>query len=366
MILISPIIRLVCKIATMLLYLVTLAAAYGGFVNPQYFTLPSMLTLALPYFAGATILAAAIWFWRRSLLMGALGVLTVIAGWGPVSQAFPLSFPKDAPKGAFTFKLLTFNSLHLQDIKHPDGSDRNRAVDFLINCGADVICLQELIAWDSPIEVPDITPAQRDSLSRAYPYSAGNSASDQKILSKYPVTEIEEFSGPSIGATRTFKYFRVDFPGHRIGIVNMHMISYSLTEQERRVITDMKSKHEIKDNIREFKSSIWGKMKTSFQRRAEYTDQLLAATANVKIPLIVCGDFNDVPASWSYRKIIGAGFRDAYADTGFGPMATYNQHLFFFHIDQIFYRGDLEPLWVKRLKHDTSDHYPLEAEFALL
>ena len=53
----------------------------------------------------------------------------------------------------------------------------------------------------------------------------------------------------------------------------------------------------------------------------------------------------------------GKDFEDAYAQTGFGPMITYNKHLFWFHIDQILYRGAIRPLGEKaRLK--SSDHYP--------
>ncbi len=83
-------------------------------------------------------------------------------------------------------------------------------------------------------------------------------------------------------------------------------------------------------------------------------------------PTIISGDFNDVAGSWAYRKLIQAGYTDAYAETAFGPTITYNQHMFFFHIDQVFFRGRIDTLSVKRLKLETSDHYPLMAEFAFL
>ena len=56
---------------------------------------------------------------------------------------------------------------------------------------------------------------------------------------------------------------------------------------------------------------------------------------------------------------------DAYSETNFGPTFTYNKHLFLFHIDQILYKGDLKALKVERGSIDTSDHYPLLAEFEL-
>lgn len=44
-------------------------------------------------------------------------------------------------------------------------------------------------------------------------------------------------------------------------------------------------------------------------------------------------------------------------------MITYNKHLFWFHIDQILYRGAIRPLSVKKGSLKSSDHYPLTAEF---
>ena len=40
--------------------------------------------------------------------------------------------------------------------------------------------------------------------------------------------------------------------------------------------------------------------------------------------------------------------RDAYADSGFGPTITYIDNRFYFHIDQIFYRGDMRAVDIVR------------------
>ena len=37
--------------------------------------------------------------------------------------------------------------------------------------------------------------------------------------------------------------------------------------------------------------------------------------------------------------------------------------MFYFHIDQILYKGDLKALSVRKGKIKTSDHYPLLSEF---
>ena len=97
--------------------------------------------------------------------------------------------------------------------------------------------------------------------------------------------------------------------------------------------------------------------------RADRAADILRALDKVSGPLIVCGDFNDVPESWCYRLLRGDDLRDAYVETSFGPLITYNRHAFWFHLDQILYRGPLQALSVKKGRLRSSDHYPLLAEF---
>lgn len=75
------------------------------------------------------------------------------------------------------------------------------------------------------------------------------------------------------------------------------------------------------------------------------------------------GDFNDVAGSYAYRTIRSCGLKDAYAQTAFGPTITYNASRFYFHIDQIFYRGNLRAVSIWRGKSRSSDHYPVSATF---
>ena len=74
--------------------------------------------------------------------------------------------------------------------------------------------------------------------------------------------------------------------------------------------------------------------------------------------LIVCGDFNDMPISYAYKKMRG-NLEDAYASTGFGPGITYHEHLFLFRIDYILHSKNLKAYktTVDRVRY--SDHYPV-------
>lgn len=373
MIIISPLIRLALKIASIVLFIVTLAAAYGGKVNPEYMTVPSVLVLALPYLAIATLIAGLGWLFSGRLIMAALAGLTLFAGWGTLKDVTPIAFSKPAQDEKRTFTLMTFNSLHLADTTKRFAPG-NRAIKFLTECGADIICLQELVNFEDPNEIHHWSRGLLDSLYKVYPYRAGGpgyATQDLKVISKYPVVEIpvkckDADEDEYWLKHRRWALFEVDIKGIKLPIVNFHMTSYNLSDTEREVVTEIKGVNSAKKSYKEFRYEIFPKLGEAFRTRAENVKEMISTTSDYKT-LIACGDLNDVPGSWSYSLLRKAGFQDAYTETNLGPTNTFNQFLFLFHIDQVLYRGShLQALKVKRHRINTSDHYPVEATFEIL
>ncbi|MDE6379833.1 MAG: hypothetical protein K2L11_05115, partial [Muribaculaceae bacterium] len=166
MIIISPLIRLALKIVSVVLFVVTVAAAFGGKVNPEYMTVPSVLVLALPYLAIATFLTGIAWLLSGRIIMAALAALTIFASWGTLKDVTPVAFSKSPQNETRTFRLMTFNSLHLADTTKRDAPG-NRAIRFLIESEADIICLQELMDLEDPAEIHHWSRPLIDSLYAA-------------------------------------------------------------------------------------------------------------------------------------------------------------------------------------------------------
>ncbi len=305
--------------------------------------------------------------------MAALAAGTLFLGWGTLKDVTPIAFSKSADDERRTFRLMTFNSLHLADTTQRDAPG-NRAIKFLTESGADIICLQELVNFEDPTEIHHWSRGLIDSLYAAYPYRAaglGAYAHDLKILSKYPVKAVPvkckaKEDDDYWKTYRRWALFEVDINGFKLPIVDFHMTSYSLTDTEREVVTEIRGVTTAKRSYREFRYEIFPKLGEAFRTRAKNVEEMISTTEGIT-PLIACGDFNDVAGSWSYRLMRNAGFQDAYSETSFGPTNTFNQFLFLFHIDQIFYRGNqLRALKTKRHRINTSDHYPIEATFEIL
>lgn len=362
---IKPIFKIAMFIASLILYGLTILAAYGGRFNPDIFTFPGILTLALPYFAITTLVVTIAWFATRNLIGGAMGVLAIIASWSPISSAVPLAGSKDADEGAKTFSVMTYNLIH--GIDQQDTTNRNingiPAFEYILNSGADIVAVQELIHINDQ-EIPGFTPQLRDSLKKVYPYWGGDEHVDMKVFSKFPIKFEKQFNRFTDDVhDQRHSIYTLNVDGRKLTLVNVHLRSFNFNRHERDVITGMTSVHGAKESMKEMKTSMRDKMRVSFQDRKHDAQVLREIIDNIQGPLILCGDFNDVPESYAWRLLKGDDLNDAYCETGFGPLVTYNQHMFWFHLDQIFYRGNLKALSVKKGKLKASDHYPLIAEF---
>lgn len=365
MIVARKIIKIAAKICSYLLFFVTILFAYGGYCNPAHFTLPAMGLIFFPYFAILTLIVSIIWLLLRKFITGGIGI-TVLLACGPTfTEAVPLKFHNTATNEKNTFTLVTFNSLHLRDIRKKN-LPYNRSLSYLISCGADFVCLQELYGFGKP-ELPKSAKPQVDSLFKVYPYHSDDGWREIEFISKYPF-ETLDFRLPPDGTnySRNFACYKLNIDGHELIIASVHLPSFGLSESDRDIITELVKKDGAGKSIKKFEGGIYQKMRTAFRYRAKISEGIAEVLKRFDCPVIVCGDFNDVPGSWTYRNFIKSGFQDAYANTGFGHLITYNQHLMLFHIDQILYRGDLLPLWVKKGDLNASDHYPLEAKFEFM
>lgn len=369
-IIISPIIRLVLKIASGILFLITFLAAYSGLVDPRIISFPAFLTLVFPWLAIASFVVAVIWIVSGRWIIGAAGIAMLFACWGPLSMAVPLKFKSSSEPGERTFKLLTYNICHTWDQKHPEKKG-TRALRYLMDSDADIICLQEFTGFDANLDtLGHHNAALIDSLKARYPYRIipkkwPFTQHDQTILSRYPVEKLEGIVDEDQPDSWTRTFYRVNIGGTRITIADVHLISFALSNDERKVLTGIHDNKSARNSLNEMKGPIRWKMSDAYRHRANTADNIAAELKDIKGPLIVCGDFNDVPGSWTYRTFIDEGLKDAFAETHFGPMHTYNAHLMLFHLDQILYRGPLRALSTERGDVDSSDHYPVLATFAI-
>ncbi|MBR4973949.1 MAG: endonuclease/exonuclease/phosphatase family protein, partial [Bacteroidales bacterium] len=147
--------------------------------------------------------------------------------------------------------------------------------------------------------------------------------------------------------------------GELTRIYNLHLESNSIS------LTSLIKK--IKGTYEEFSNEIahvHEKVKNSNTKRGEQVRDVIEHIENCPYKSIICGDFNDTPMSYSFRKLY-QGRKDTFKEAGSGFAATYTTFWPLLRIDYI-----LTPESYNILNHQTrrvkfSDHYPVLAKFSI-
>ncbi len=347
--------KYIIHLLAIVLAFVLLLSAYGGRVDPVVWTLPSMLTLALPVVLLCVIVAMALLAifkqWRAVVVL--LGAL--LLSWPTIRLISPFNIgqPK-ADTEKTQLKVLTMN---VTEFNWQKGNEPSENMRYILDQDADIVVIQEGLVYFSFENLSTVKPMLKE-LYKKYPYRK-KEFYDVGIISKYPFTEVKS----EVLSQDTLNYFikawDVDAPGGELRVVNMHLSSLRFTANDSQVIESMNVPSDRKRRIKSVAQKL-GNGFISHSRQAKAVRQLLDETSG---DVLVMGDMNDTPGSFTYRTVCGEDLHDAWADTGFGPIYTFHAHHLYVKIDHIFYRGDMKVLSCRRDKEGESDHYPLVAVF---
>jgi endonuclease/exonuclease/phosphatase family metal-dependent hydrolase len=100
-------------------------------------------------------------------------------------------------------------------------------------------------------------------------------------------------------------------------------------------------------------------------KRQLQADTVRASIEKSPYPVVVCGDFNDVPNSYPYETI-GHGLQDAFVKKGIGIGRTFSGIAPTLRIDNIFVDKRYAVEQFIRVPKKLSDHFPIIADITLL
>ncbi len=143
-----------------------------------------------------------------------------------------------------------------------------------------------------------------------------------------------------------------------VRIYNMHLQSISFSKANYKFIDAIQNDTtNVKDEVENSKS-ILRRIKRAFVKRAKQADAISAHITACPYKIILCGDFNDTPASYVYRTIKG-NLRDAFMESGSGFEQTYAGTFPRFRIDYIFHSNSFTSKNYHHLSETLTDHYPI-------
>jgi endonuclease/exonuclease/phosphatase family metal-dependent hydrolase len=184
------------------------------------------------------------------------------------------------------------------------------------------------------------------------------------IFSKYPIVDslIMHYAHPfGVRTTESLIGADIDVNGSRIRIFTTHLQSVQFRHKEFHDIQIIKK---VDDSILQASKSIVIKLKNAYRQRGDQAEAVRAQLDKSPYPAVICGDFNDVPNSYTYFTIRG-GWQDAFIKKGFGIGRTYVNISPTLRIDYILADPRLEVLQCQKFAPPYSDHHPVVADLKI-
>ena len=216
-----------------------------------------------------------------------------------------------------TFKVLSYNVRLFNYYESKEGVySVKKVIDFIKTQKADIICLQEFFILGNPaLEEEEINKGLG---GKYYSHMKVFKVSKNRYygiitFSKFPIINKGEIVHNSSSSLSIYTDILIQKDTFRI--FNNHLQSFLLKRMNRSFLEELSSS-ENKETMDEMKK-LSGSLKKGFVKRSLQAQLVKSYINKSPYPVIVAGDFNDTPVSYTYRKI-RKGLNDSFvtSDTG--------------------------------------------------
>jgi endonuclease/exonuclease/phosphatase family metal-dependent hydrolase len=335
-------------------------------VSPAHWLMFAYFGLIFPFVLFVNFLFMVFWIVLHKWKILFISLTASLICLNNICNTFPIHLIKsDNDPKATHLKIMSYNIDAFGQFTPSKKNTMDGLLGYINKMQPDVVCMQEFYVY---VKGRILTEQNVLKKMRNYPYhyiyySAISDAFSEglAIFSKYPI----DFKGVcqfSKGYYTTI-YADIIVNSKTIRVFDHHMESYKFSSSERKHYEDLVddfSAQQFHDVVLKFST----KMNEAYGVRARQADTVAKTIAKSPYPVIVCGDFNDVPVSYTYTTI-KKDLIDTYVAAGTGYGNTYSHKLFPFRIDYIMVDPGFHTLGSKVYHVKHSDHYPIMSQVAI-
>lgn len=329
-------------------------------ISPARTLIFAYLGLAFPFILTVNLLLLVFWCIISKWKIALFNVIVLAICYSPITTYFPINiFSGTPPEGSI--KILSYNVRGFNWELNKKWNANMPMVQYLKSVDADIICMQEYVVSTSDKHA---STRNLQKVLKVYPYysviplrpSNGRYEYGLACFSKYPIKSI--LSIPIVSSDNGVALYKIEVNGKMITVINNHLESNRLTSADKKLYKDFLRARDS-HKLDEVTQSLENKLGSAFRKRAPQVNMVARyVEEQTTDAIVVCGDFNDSPISYSY-KTIKKDLLDSYAETGFGPGITYHENYFWFRIDFIMHSRNLKAYKCTVDKVKFSDHYPI-------
>lgn len=293
-------------------------------------------------------------------------LIPILVGWGLLTKH--MGFRQEAvaaPKTAASMRIMTYNAHLFKDVKEGEKKDiKGEVMDIIKDTQPDILCFQEFytkikgskkfldkINDQAGFEDFYFEPAMKSS----------NEAYGQVIYSKFPIINSGIIAHNEYGINRII-YADIVKGSDTIRVYNVHLRSFALQNEDKEFIQNPSGTPEISEGA---SRRLGRKLKYAFAKRSQQAAALKKHIDGTSYPIIVMGDFNDTPMSYSVN-LVSKNLINSFQEKGSGWGVTHYEMLPLFQIDYILCSKQFEVNNYKIIKQKLSDHYPVFSDIKMI
>jgi len=301
-----------------------------------------------------------------------VSLIAIVLAYKPITAIIPLRFASSFTKQKqdSTLRIMSWNVEHFDILEHKTRPEiKQQMLELVKDYQPDIACFQEMVGSDTIASAINYIPEMMSQMSMSY----FNYSFNRKIdfdgkhhfgiicFSKYPIINKQTISFFPHDYNSIFQYSDIIKGTDTFRVFNIHLQSLKFSSNNLKFIDDPELKSE--EDIKASKNLIY-KLKIGFLKRKTQSERIRAEINNSPYPVIICGDFNDVPNSYAYTTI-GSDMKNAFAEKGSGIGRTFSGISPTLRIDNIFMSDVFSVQQFTRIEKKLSDHFPILADIEL-
>ena len=332
-------------IITLMMMIFTIVGLFGGDANPSGNMARVLLVYALPLLIAGNAILLIYWLLLRRWHWALMPFITLLCCIPYSRTLFQFGGIDEAAEKLSGLKIATYNVAGFG--RETSGFIAQDILAEMKKQKVDILCFQEYSDQSGDKQ-------NSESYKEYFPYMV-TGKSDMVIYSRYPIVNSKNI--PFEMTNNSAMWAEVKVNEQVIRVYNAHLETTGINGTLHRAAKIQNNTGiEIENN--RLLSALYGNYTMGMMARAGQANILAMDMRESEAPIIVCGDFNDVPYSYVYNTMKGE-LVDGFKECGSGWMYTFRGGKKKVRIDYIFHDKMFKGLTYYKKDLTYSDHYPV-------